>query len=41
MSLNKRQKRVVRIVGLLAIIALVLTSFAPVISVFLASQNAA
>jgi len=40
MSLNKGQKRIVRIVGLLAIIALVLTSFAPVISLFLAQNTA-
>jgi hypothetical protein len=33
MALNKRQKKVVQIVGLLAIISLILTSFAPAIAV--------
>jgi len=38
MSLNKRQKKAVQIVGLLAIIALVVTSFAPAIAVLFAQQ---
>jgi hypothetical protein len=35
MSLNKGQKKVVQVVGLLAIIALVLTSLAPALAVML------
>lgn len=38
MSMNKKQKKVVQIVGLLAIIALMLTSFAPAISILFAQQ---
>ncbi len=38
MALNKRQKKVVQIIGLLAIIALVLTSFAPALAIMFAQQ---
>jgi len=38
MALNKKKKKAVQIIGLIAIIALMLTSFAPAISLFFAQQ---
>jgi hypothetical protein len=38
MALNKKQKTVVRIVGLLAVAALILTSLAPALTVMLSQQ---
>jgi hypothetical protein len=35
MSLDKRQKGIVRIVGIITIVVLIITAFAPAISVFM------
>jgi len=35
MSLDKRQKGIVRVVGIITIIVLILTAFAPAFSVFM------
>lgn len=39
MALSKKQKTVVRIVGIIAVVALILTSLAPALAVIFAQQQ--